>query len=456
MTTVLVAGLDAVVRYRLANLGNKVINGVPSDGTERYATPPAEAICWLDVRMRVQVVGHRYLRVFEGRSDESDAYRRGGVWSEVFQEPCGDVTEVDEEREVAGGKRIDGGDVQVEGDDDVRRAGHGICGLAVRGEHVVAPQHVVTLAALVGDDAAKGAASARGKCHNECRRQAARYCSLLGLFPSTMTSPALNARDDVLRLFDTFRQDLDEHHDRRERLIKSSRDATNLSKKVIFLLHRLMTEDAPDSRKAARRGHEKLKEVQEIYKNMQGELESERFWRYQRQVSPGLQEYIEALAYAHYLEHEALISFEDVQRTISREDGSPYFPLTTSDYLLGVSDLTGELMRLAISGISRRGGRNKAAEICAFVRDCKADFERLSPYVRDLNKKQAVTAQSLQKIEDAAYTIAIRFSEYDVPPEMMEDIVSETVASFNTGSRDTRRTRGRHEDYDPEERDEYD
>ncbi|KAI5898601.1 Translin [Schizophyllum commune H4-8] len=281
-------------------------------------------------------------------------------------------------------------------------------------------------------------------------------------------TPALRGRDDVLGAFDGFRQHLDEHHDRRERLIKSSRDATNLSKKVIFLLHRLMTEDTSDPRKAARRGHEKLKEVQQIYAGMadKGELEGDRFWRYQHQVSPGLQEYIEALSYAHYLEHETLISFEEVQRSLCREDGTPYFPLTTSDYLLGISDLTGELMRFAISSISRRGGRTKAAEICAFVRDCKAGMPlspsnqkaliRLTPYVRELHKKQAVTSQSLQKIEDAAYTIAVRFSEYDVPPEMMEDIVSSTVANFSADPRDSRAGRGRRDDYDDEGRDEYD
>lgn len=49
-----------------------------------------------------------------------------------------------------------------------------------------------------------------------------------------------------------------------------------------------------------------------------------------------------------------------------------YFPLPVSDYFLGLSDLTGELMRFAISGISQRGGRKKATDICAFVRDCKA------------------------------------------------------------------------------------
>lgn len=50
-----------------------------------------------------------------------------------------------------------------------------------------------------------------------------------------------------------------------------------------------------------------------------------------------------------------------------------YFPLTVSDYLLGLSDLTGELMRFAISGLSsHKGGRAKATQVCAFVRACKA------------------------------------------------------------------------------------
>lgn len=48
------------------------------------------------------------------------------------------------------------------------------------------------------------------------------------------------------------------------------------------------------------------------------------------------------------------------------------FPLPLDDYLLGVSDLTGELMRFAINAISHRGGRAKAGEISDFVRNCKA------------------------------------------------------------------------------------
>ncbi|KAK2462048.1 hypothetical protein APHAL10511_006511 [Amanita phalloides] len=233
--------------------------------------------------------------------------------------------------------------------------------------------------------------------------------------------------------FESFRLELDDYHDRRERLIKASRDVTNLSKKVIFLLHRILAEapshDPDVSKQAAQRGRAKLREVQETYAKMRSELEGDRYWRYQRQVSPGLQEYTEALSFAHYLEHANLITFNQVQETLCDASGKPYFPLSVSDYLLGVSDLMGELMRHAISGISKRGGRQTSSELCMFVRNCKADFEMFTPHVHDLRKKQSVTTQSLEKIEDATYAIVVRGSEYNLPQEMLDDIVSQAVAS---------------------------
>ncbi|KXN83588.1 Translin-associated protein X [Leucoagaricus sp. SymC.cos] len=231
-------------------------------------------------------------------------------------------------------------------------------------------------------------------------------------------------RDILLSNFESFRTEIDDYNDRRERLIKASRDVTNLSKKVIFLLHRIALEDDETSySRAAKRGVSKLREVQDIYAGLTHELVGDRFWRFQRQVSPGLQEYIEALSFAHYLQHGTLIPFE------------AYFPLTVSDYLLGLSDLTGELMRFAISGLSsHKGGRAKATQVCAFVRACKADFEQYTPFVPDLRKKQAVTGQSLEKIEDAAYTIVVRSSEYDLPPEILDHIVAQSISMFSDRS----------------------
>ena len=102
---------------------------------------------------------------------------------------------------------------------------------------------------------------------------------------------------------------------------------TNLSKKVIFLLHRIVTEDVDGSddqalgRRAAARAEPKLKEIRTLFEGMRRELTGECFARYQRNVSPGLQEYIEALSFAHYLEHKSLISYDQVQ-TFIHEPGS--------------------------------------------------------------------------------------------------------------------------------------
>ncbi|KAH9947694.1 Translin [Amylocystis lapponica] len=278
-----------------------------------------------------------------------------------------------------------------------------------------------------------------------------------------MATTSLATRDDIVGVFDAFRDELDDHNDRRERLIKSSRDVTNLSKKVIFLLHRVMTEDTTESSdtnlasRAAARAREKLRDVQALFAGMREDVTGDRFWRYQKNVSPGLQEYIEALSFTHYLEHRTLISYEEVQESLSDDDGILYFPLPLEDYLLGLADLTGELMRYAISSISRKGGRSKANEVCVFVRGCKADFEGLTPHFKELRKKQTVTSQSLTKIEDVAYAITVRSSEYDVPPEILDDIVARTVSAHG-GDRDgrpsgRRESRRRDEDQDEEDED---
>ncbi|KAI0662566.1 Translin [Cubamyces menziesii] len=272
-----------------------------------------------------------------------------------------------------------------------------------------------------------------------------------------MTSGTLKSRESILNAFDTFRQDLDDHNDRRERLIKSSRDITNLSKKLIFLLHRTVTEDESQSDdhtlglRAAARAKDKLAEIQALFANMRDELAGDRFWRYQRNVSPGLQEYIEALSFAHYLEHRSLISYEQVQTTLTDREGNFYFPLPLEDYLLGLADLTGELMRFAIAAIPRRGGRQKASDVCSFVRACKADFEGLTPYFKELRKKQSVTAQSLEKIEDATYAVVVRTSEFDIPPELLDDLVAQTISRASDRSSfgdEPRRKRPRESDYD--------
>ena len=102
--------------------------------------------------------------------------------------------------------------------------------------------------------------------------------------------------------------------------------------------------------------------------------------------------------------------------------------LPYSEFILGLSDLTGELMRFAITSVATRGGKGRAQPVCDFVRGVKAgekviayprglnqlvlDFEGLTPYIRDLPKKQWVTGQSLRKIEEGKWTLEGNIHEY--------------------------------------------
>jgi predicted translin family RNA/ssDNA-binding protein len=136
-----------------------------------------------------------------------------------------------------------------------------------------------------------------------------------------VSSPS-SSSTSVHDLFQGFREELDEFNDRRERLIKASRDITNLSKKAIFDLQRSLLPDGTRNQAAVKDAHTKLKQVQDKYREMSEEITGDRFWRHQRQVSPGLQEYIEALSFAHYLDHGKLITFTDVQKTLADENGT--------------------------------------------------------------------------------------------------------------------------------------
>lgn len=72
---------------------------------------------------------------------------------------------------------------------------------------------------------------------------------------------------------------------------------------------------------AGAQGRQKLGEVQALFRRMKDDVAGDRYWRYQAAVSPGLQEYIEAFAFAFYLEHGALASRADVQASLVDEDG---------------------------------------------------------------------------------------------------------------------------------------
>ncbi|SHO77598.1 Uncharacterized protein MSYG_1940 [Malassezia sympodialis ATCC 42132] len=233
--------------------------------------------------------------------------------------------------------------------------------------------------------------------------------------------------------FTTYRDEIDAFHDRRERLIKTSRDVTALSKKLIFHLHRYACTDAPDAYASA---HTKLQEISLLLHRCGKDEElavpngapHDTMNRFERFLGPSLEEWIEAASFLHFLEQDALISYEDVQALLV-VDGLQCVYVTPMRYLLGLSDLTGELMRYAINAIASHNPLAKIERVLQMQYTIYSALEPLAATSGELRKKQQVTLSSIRKVEDAAYTIRVRSAEFSNDPATLQEVVRRALAA---------------------------
>ena len=92
--------------------------------------------------------------------------------------------------------------------------------------------------------------------------------------------------------------------------------------------HERAHDDRLLGQRAAARAKDKLLEIRQLFAAISHELAGDAFSRYRRNVSAGLQEYIEALSFAHYLECGALISYDRVQASLCDDRGTPVRPIS--------------------------------------------------------------------------------------------------------------------------------
>lgn len=145
----------------------------------------------------------------------------------------------------------------------------------------------------------------------------------------------------------------------------------------------------------------------------------------------GLQEYIEAVSFHHFLMKEEIISHSEVQQRLTFkgaafEEKSDIVPLSLivpqKEYILGLGDLTGEMMRFCIKSISA-GDFSMCYKICDVLKRINVGFLSLG-YIsaKDVQHKVFTFKSSLAKVEEACYSLQLRKTE--LPPEMLASLLS--------------------------------
>ncbi|XP_068424259.1 translin-associated protein X isoform X3 [Clinocottus analis] len=255
--------------------------------------------------------------------------------------------------------------------------------------------------------------------------------------PRRNADAAQESSSPVIAAFKVFQQELDTKHDKHERLVKISRDVTIESKRTIFLLHRVTS--VPNADNILKEAEVKLDAVRQKIGQIAEELRGEDIFQFHRAFTAGIQEYVEAVSFLHYIRDRSLISLEEINASLvfmraekveptglaeAPQTGGQVltFQVTPSDYLLGIADLTGELMRMCISSVGN-GDIDTPFQLSQFLRQIHDGFSFIGntgPY--EVSKKLHTLRQSLGKVEDACYALRVRGSE--IPKHMLADVFS--------------------------------
>jgi len=169
----------------------------------------------------------------------------------------------------------------------------------------------------------------------------------------------------------------------------------------------------------------RLSEIAKLLSAMAVDVQGINRWRYLRSTS-GIEELVEAVTFAHYLRHQTLMSFGQTTALLAqfcREGGERGQPavvaLTEEDFLMGVFDLSGEMMRFAtttaaLSGALAAAGDGGGRTILADTQALGSFFESLPRQGgggRAWGSKMEALRTSVKKVERLGYGLAVRGSE---------------------------------------------
>jgi len=225
-------------------------------------------------------------------------------------------------------------------------------------------------------------------------------------------------QSDIAQKFSEYTIQYDTINDRYERLVKLSRDVTIGSKRLIFLIHRIFEESKET---IIDKVNEPLRQIRGNLYKIAEDINGQEYWRYQRAFSPGVQEFIEAVTLYEFVLNQRLIRKDEIEKMLLDANLQKLaFRISLEDYLLGICDLTGELMRLCINAVSS-GSFDWCTTVCLFLQEIYHKMQSLPEYEREMSKKLIVMATSVQKVEVVNLTLQLRGSEY--PKELLKSVI---------------------------------
>uniref|UniRef100_A0A8R1XMB9 Translin family protein n=1 Tax=Onchocerca volvulus TaxID=6282 RepID=A0A8R1XMB9_ONCVO len=213
--------------------------------------------------------------------------------------------------------------------------------------------------------------------------------------------------DEEKNDFVNYQKEMDERRDRYERIVKLSRDVIIECKRIIFQLHRTVTVNTSEGKEELlKEADKRFNEVRnKLLRQMAKELCYLDQYYYVKSYDWALEEYIEALAFYKFLTSGEVLLYSEVIDALqfvdadTEENKKLYMELPEITYLMGLFDVGGELMRLAISEVSS-GNSETAVNIVNYMRLLYESYEFLGNIIHtaEWTKKSQVFRDCLMKV----------------------------------------------------------
>ncbi len=187
-------------------------------------------------------------------------------------------------------------------------------------------------------------------------------------------------KKDLKDILDNFNRS----DEQRELLIKKTRDVLKLSKQLIYSIHR---EDT-DSAKAL------SGDIKKAFSELSSIAEKSPELRYSGSFRISAQEYVEALCYFGFVVEDRL-------------PGHTELKVDPNSYLLGLCDLTGELVRKAIND-AIKGRWDSALRIKEVVEEIYGELLKFDFRDSELRKKFDGIKYDLKRLDEVALNIKLK------------------------------------------------
>lgn len=137
-----------------------------------------------------------------------------------------------------------------------------------------------------------------------------------------------------------------------------------------------------------------------------------------RAISPGLQEFIEALTYYEFLAGQPFSDWTILEQKLKYKIGGQNedevsLHLAPAEYMLGFADNSGEIMRFCINSLGS-GETDNCFKACKFLQNTYAHFLSLGSvpnHGRDFSQKISTMKVSTLKTEHVCYALVVRGTE---------------------------------------------